>query len=104
MFEPEEDQEEQAFRAEHEKNASHLFRLTREQLIDKAIQDLFFGNGKMALVFRVALVEERSKVISSTVKEIKDGQARTQRLLVGTLISSLGGAILMIFELIKTHP
>lgn len=75
--------------------------LPHDKLVAKMAQDMYFGNGKPALTVRIALQEEAMETVQTHIAEIKDNQKNSNRLLVGTLISSLGGAILMVFELIK---
>lgn len=75
--------------------------LNQEQMLSKIIKDLYFGNGKPALILRVAGIEEQLAVLKETLDKQEKWQSNVNRLMVGTLLSSLGGAILVIIEMIK---
>ncbi len=75
--------------------------LNQEQMLSKIIKDLYFGIGKPALILRVAGIEEQLAVLKETLDKQEKWQSNVNRLMVGTLLSSLGGAILVIIEMIK---
>ncbi len=75
--------------------------LSQEQMLSKIIKDLYFGNGKPALILRVAGIEEQLAVLKETLDKQEKWQSNVNRLMVGTLLSTLGGAILVIIEMIK---
>lgn len=74
--------------------------LPHDQLVSKIAKDLYFGNGKPALTVRIALQEENMEQVQSDIGEIKDNQKSFNRLLLGTLISSIGGVLLVGVEVI----
>lgn len=73
--------------------------LPHGSLVQKMAKDLYFGNGKPALTVRLALQEEQMLTVHSDITEIKKGQQRSTNLLIGTLLSSIGGLFLMGLEL-----
>jgi hypothetical protein len=75
--------------------------LPHEELVRKMARDLYFGNGKPALTVRMALQEEAMQTVQSDITEIKDVHKANQKLIIGTLISSLGGLLLIVVELLK---
>lgn len=44
--------------------------LTRDGMLDKVFQDVFFGNGKPALTIRMQTVEDRQDRIESLLKAL----------------------------------
>jgi hypothetical protein len=76
--------------------------LPHEELVRKMAKDLYFGNGKPALTVRIALQEESMLTVEKNIKEIKENQSRSNTLLITTLISSIGGLIMMGLELYKS--
>lgn len=76
--------------------------MPHDKLVAKMAQDMYFGNGKPALTVRIALQEEAMETVQANIQEIKDNHKLAIRLVFGTLISSLGGLVLIGVELYKT--
>lgn len=80
--------------------------LPHEKLVQKMAVDMYIGEGKdnPPIVTRVALLEDGMETVKDSITEIKDTHKANQKLIIGTLISSVGGLLVMLFELLKaTH-
>lgn len=75
--------------------------LKPDQMLAKVVQDLYFGNSKPALTLRVAENESNIVTLRDAINENKDWQKSMNKLVIGTLISSVGGLIAIIVELIR---
>jgi hypothetical protein len=75
--------------------------MPHNELVQKMARDLYFGNGKPALTVRMALQEENMEQVQTDIREIKDVHKANQKLIIGTLVSSLGGLFLIVVELLK---
>jgi len=84
-----------------ESNNEEISFLPHEQLVQKMAKDLYFGNGKPALTVRIALQEEQMDTVHKNITEIKKGQERFTIMIIGTLLSSIGGLIMIGVELYK---
>jgi len=84
-----------------ESNNEEISFLPHEQLVQKMAKDLYFGNGKPALTVRIALQEEQMDTVHKNITEIKKGQERFTVMIIGTLLSSIGGLIMIGVELYK---
>jgi len=75
--------------------------MSRDELFGKVIKDLYFGNGKPALTVRIALQEDAMDRVEKNIVEIKENHKQAIRLVIATLISSIGGLIMIGVELYK---
>lgn len=77
--------------------------LPHEKLVQKLAVDVYLGDGKdnPPLVTRVALLEDGMETVKNDITEIKDTHKQNQKLIIGTLVSSLGGLFLIVIELLK---
>jgi hypothetical protein len=70
-------------------------------LLAKLVRDVYFGNGKPALTLRIASVEDQQDMFQNALDESKKWQSSATKLLIASLISSIGGLIAIIVELIR---
>lgn len=73
-----------------------------EKLIAKMAQDMYLGNGKPALTVRMALQEENMGQVQTDIGYIKAGQEKFNRLIIATMLSSIGGLIAIVVELVRS--
>lgn len=86
-----------------ETSSDALSLMPHSELVQKMARDLYFGNGKPALTVRMALQEENMEQVQTHIADIKDNQRRFGFLVVGTLISSIGGLIGIIVVILTVH-
>lgn len=74
-----------------------IFLLPHDKLVQKMAVDMYLGEGRdnPALTVRVALLED-------SMETIRDVHKANQKLIIGTLLSSLGGLVLIVIELLKS--
>lgn len=77
--------------------------LSPAEMLKKLVTDVYFGNGKPALTIRVAGIEDEQEVIKLALQEQKDWQKNITKVLIGTLLSSIGGLILVCIQLALRH-
>ena len=77
-----------------------LLGLTPNELFSKIVKDLYFGNGKPALTERMKTVEDQQNMFRDSLEKAEKWQAGMNKLVIGTLISSVGGLILIIIDLL----
>jgi hypothetical protein len=80
-----------------------LLGLTPNELFSKIVKDLYFGNGKPALTERMKTVEDQQNMFRDSLEKAEKWQAGMNKLVIGTLISSVGGLILIIIDLLIRH-
>ena len=73
--------------------------LTPNEMLRKIFKDLYFGNGKPALTLRVSSLEEQGEMIKEVLEKQEEWQSRMTTFMIGTLVSSVGGLILICVEL-----
>lgn len=76
-----------------------LLGLSDGQLLRKLVKDVYFGNGKPALTVRMALQEGEMATVHSNIADIKKGMEKSNTLVIGTLLSSVGGLIMIGVEI-----
>lgn len=86
-----------------ENNAHELSILSPNELLKKVVTDLYFGNGKPALTLRVAGIEDELTVLKQALDKQEKWQQKMNNLLIGTLISSVGGLLLVVIEMLRHH-
>lgn len=86
-----------------ETSSDALSLMPHGELVQKMARDLYFGNGKPALTVRMALQEENMEQVQMHIADIKDNQRRFGFLVMGTLISSIGGLIGIIVVILTVH-
>lgn len=85
----------------HGANVEHeLSVMTPSELLKKLVTDVYFGNGKPALTVRVAGIEDQQTVFEKALEKQEQWQKSMNKLVIGTLISSVGGLMLIIVEMI----
>lgn len=77
--------------------------LSPGEMLRKIFTDLYFGNGKPALLLRVQANEDELTVIQKTLEDHNQWQRKMTTLLIGTLISSVGGLIGVIVAIVLRH-
>jgi hypothetical protein len=75
--------------------------LPHNELVKKMAKDLYLGNGKPALTVRMALQEENMEQVQSDISDIKTGLQKFNILVFATMLSSIGGLIAIVVELVK---
>ena len=75
--------------------------LSPSELLKKIMVDLYFGNGKPALTLRVAGIEDQQEMFKEALEAQTKWQSRMTTLLIGTLVSSVGGLFVIVIELLK---
>lgn len=83
--------------------AESLTALSPGEMLKKVFTDMYFGNGKPALTLRVAAVEDEQSVLKDTLEEMKKWQERMTAVLIGTLLTSVGGLLVIVVDMLRHH-
>lgn len=80
-----------------------LVGLSPNELFVKIVKDIYFGNSKPSLTERMKTVEAQQTMFKDSLDKAEKWQAGMNKLVIGTLISSIGGLVLIIIDLLVKH-
>jgi len=80
-----------------------LVGLSPNELFVKIVKDIYFGNSKPSLTERMKTVEDQQTMFKDSLDKAEKWQAGMNKLVIGTLISSIGGLVLIIIDLLVKH-
>ena len=80
-----------------------LVGLSPNELFVKIVKDIYFGNSKPSLTERMKTVEAQQTMFKDSLDKAEKWQAGMNKLVIGTLISSIGGLVLIIINLLVKH-
>lgn len=80
-----------------------LVGLSPNELFVKIVKDIYFGNSKPSLTERMKTVEDQQTMFKDSLDKAEKWQAGMNKLVIVTLISSIGGLVLIIIDLLVKH-
>lgn len=80
-----------------------LVGLSPNELFVKIVKDIYFGNSKPSLTERMKTVEDQQTMFKDSLDKAEKWQAGMNKLVIVTLISSIGGLVLIIINLLVKH-
>lgn len=80
-----------------------LVGLSPNELFVKIVKDIYFGNSKPSLTERMKTVEAQQTMFKDSLDKAEKWQAGMNKLVIVTLISSIGGLVLIIIDLLVKH-